>query len=102
MEFKDKLNYYIDLLNCSSKDFAKACHLSTAAISRYRNGERIPNFQSKQFNNIVCGIVSLAKEQNINDITTQKIIDDFFEAYGKSATDFEVLRTNFNKLITRT
>ena len=54
MEFHDLLNHYIDdILNCSSKDLARTSNLSPAAISRYRNGNRVPDFESEQFRNIV-------------------------------------------------
>lgn len=99
MEFKDKLNYYIELLNCSSKDFAKAANISAAAISRYRNGERVPSFENKQFKSIVDGIVLLAKESNKQDITFESVSEDFNSVFGKNATDFAVIRKNFNILI---
>jgi len=53
MNFSTVLNNYIDLINCSSKELSTASGISPAAISRYRNGERIPNFESKQFNNLI-------------------------------------------------
>lgn len=37
MDFSTLLNKYINTLQCSSKELANACNLSTAAISRYRN-----------------------------------------------------------------
>ena len=43
MTFCEKLNNYIEQLECSSQELANASGLSSAVISRYRNGERTPN-----------------------------------------------------------
>lgn len=43
MNFSEQLNYYISLLNCSSKELAQSSSLSTVVISRYRNNSRIPS-----------------------------------------------------------
>ena len=48
MTFCEKLNNYIEQLECSSQELANASGLSSAVISRYRNGERTPNIKSKQ------------------------------------------------------
>lgn len=43
MDFKDKLNAYIEQLNCSAEELAESSSLSPTSISRYRSGERLPN-----------------------------------------------------------
>ena len=99
MEFKDKLNYYIELLDCSSSEIANACNISASAISRYRNGERIPSFNSEQLNSLMIGIAQIAKEKNLKDITFDKVKKDFSEAFGKNSIDFDIVRINLKKLI---
>ena len=101
MEFKTKLNNYIDILNCSSKELAEASMLSPAAISRYRNGERTPDFKSSQFNSLVSGIVKLAEQKNIKELTFQNITDDFSKVFGKNVINFDIIRTNLNELISK-
>lgn len=99
MKFENVLNNYIDLLNCSSKELSNYSNLSPAAISRYRNGERIPSFNSEQLNSLMIGIVQIAKEKNLKDITFDKVKKDFSEAFGKNSIDFDIVRTNLKKLI---
>ena len=101
MKFEDVLNNYIEILNCTSKDLSNASSLSTATISRYRNGEREPIFESKQFNNLISGIIQLAKEKNITSINTQKVTEDFSSVFGKNTIYFNIISTNLNELISR-
>lgn len=99
MKFENILNNYIELLDCSSKELSTYSNISPAAISRYRNGERIPSFNSEQLNNLVSGIVKIAKEKNLKNITFDKVKKDFSEAFGKNSIDFNIVRTNLKKLI---
>lgn len=101
MNFADILNNYIDVLNCTSKELADSSGLSPAAISRYRSGERIPSFNSEQFNSLVLGLTKIAKQNNIKSITTEKITEDFSETFGKNTVDFSIIRKKINKLISR-
>lgn len=48
MEFCKKLNEYLVLLECSSKELSEESGLSESVISRYRNGERTPLENSEQ------------------------------------------------------
>ena len=101
MEFKNILNSYIEILNCSSKDLADASGISTSTISRYRSGERVPTYQSKQFNDLISGISKIAKENKIKNLAYEEIKLNFSNAYGKNAIDFDILRKNLNLLISR-
>ena len=100
MEFTNILNNYIELLNCSSRDLSNSSGISPAAISRYRSGERIPSFNSKQFNNLISGIVKIAEEKNMKDITVQKVTNDFSKSFGKNSVNFDIIRINLKELIT--
>ena len=40
MNFKDKLNEYLKITNCSSKELSTLSNISETVISRYRNGQR--------------------------------------------------------------
>lgn len=99
MNLSNLLNSYIKTLNCSSKDLAKASSLSTAAISRYRNGERVPNFESNQLNSLILGIVKLAEEKNIKNISYNDVLESFSKIYGNNAINSDIIREKLNKII---
>lgn len=101
MNFSTLLNNYIDILNCSSKDLADVSNISPATISRYRNGERKPNFGSMQYKNLVSGIITIAEQKSIKNINKEVVFDDFSNVFGKSAVDFEVIRVHLNELISK-
>ena len=76
MTFCEKLNNYIEQLECSSQELANASGLSSAVISRYRNGERTPNIKSKQLESLSNGLhkISIDKKVNISKEEMIKII----------------------------
>lgn len=42
MTFPELLNEYIRELNCTASELAEASGLTSASLSRYRNGQRMP------------------------------------------------------------
>lgn len=97
MEFEDILNDYINKLDCSAKDLAESSGLSAATISRFRSGERKPEWGSEQLNNLVRGIDKLAKKKDLTDITEEAAMSDFNKV--SSSFDLDRLRININTLI---
>ena len=65
MEFKDVLNRYMERTGCSARDLAERSGLSTATISRYRSGDRVPEADSRQLENLAKGIAAIAAEKKI-------------------------------------
>lgn len=49
MKFSEKLNDYIEQLSCTGKDICNLSGISAASLSRYRNGERVPELGTKPF-----------------------------------------------------
>ena len=49
MNFSQKLNEYMEVLSCSAKELSQQSGVSASSFSRYRNGERVPEFESKSF-----------------------------------------------------
>ena len=70
-DFKDILIKYMEELDCSSKELADSSGLSAATISRYRSGERIPDVESDNLKQLICGIVKLAQKRNLSSIRLQ-------------------------------
>ena len=61
MTFPELLNTYIHQLHCTAGELADASGLTQASLSRYRNGQRIP--ETDTLKKLAAGIVHIA-EQN--------------------------------------
>jgi len=61
MNFSEQLNHYIEFLNCTSKELSNTSKLSEGTLSRYRNGMRIPKYQSTQITDIAHGLFQIAQ-----------------------------------------
>lgn len=99
MNFHEKLNQYIDMLNCTAKELSAASGLSPATLSRYRSGERVPEINSDTFIQICRGIAVLF-ESNCPEkkLTEDMIIESFLQCPDIIATDKEEFRKKFNTL----
>ncbi len=49
MKFCDRLNEYIETLDCTAKELSELSGISAATVSRYRSGERLPDAESGAF-----------------------------------------------------
>ncbi|MGN0317889.1 MAG: hypothetical protein ACI4E1_08175 [Lachnospira sp.] len=99
MTFHELINEYIDKLGCNAKGLADASGLSAAVISRYRTGEREPVPGSEQFQKLVSGIVQIANEKNITDITMETVSSDFISTLNQKNEDYEKFVANYNTII---
>ena len=63
MNFKDKLNEYLKITNCSSKELSTLSNISETVISRYRNGQRVPKTNSKQLKSISGALEKIIKDR---------------------------------------
>lgn len=99
MIFNDKLNEYIELIGCTNKQLSDITGIAPPIISGYRKGNRIPKYNSKQFTNLVNGIVNLAKEKNIDYITYESVEKSLSKFLKKDNINFELFNSNFNLLI---
>ena len=97
MDFKDKLNEYIALLGCSTKELAESVGLSAMTISRYRSGERMPG--NKQFAALIAGMDALAKEKGIVGFSAEAAEKELSSCSRWLNFDYEKLRNNFNTLL---
>ena len=72
MAFAPVLNSYCVLLDCSNKELAQRCGLSMSALSRYRNGKRVPRANSDVVDKLAQGISEIAAERGIS-VASSKI-----------------------------
>ena len=98
MNFNEVLNNYIDDFDCSSKELVKASGMSAAVISRYRNGERVPNLNSNQLEQLSEGLYKIALNKGI-DISKEDILANLSKTLKEKNIDFDQLRENLNSLI---
>ena len=99
MDFKKLLDDYMKQLDCTAKDLAENSGLSAATISRYRSGERIPEDGSENFDRLINGIVSIAENKKIHNITVQSV-SEAFSPYVRNNVDIAHLQKNFHTLLT--
>lgn len=100
MNFKDKLAEYIELLDCTAKDLCESSGLSAATISRYRSGERIPEANTENLINLIKGIVCIAQNKEIADVTVESVSAAFSPFVKNSMVDMKQFQINFNTLLT--
>lgn len=98
MNFCEQFNKYIEQLDCSSKELVIASGLSSAVISRYRNGERTPNIRSKQLEQLADGLYKISENKKI-DLTRDEIYNVLSSTLNDIAIDFEQLSRNFSALL---
>ncbi|MGN1127073.1 MAG: helix-turn-helix domain-containing protein, partial [Ruminococcus sp.] len=99
MKFNEKLNEYIKILGCTAKELSQNSGISTATISRYRSGERVPEINSHALNHLCNAIAHTAKEQQIKEITDDSVKESFLNCSDIVTVNKENLRQNFNTLI---
>lgn len=99
MDFKKLLDDYMKQLDCTAKDLAENSGLSAATISRYRSGDRIPEDGTENFDRLINGIVSIAENKKIPDITVQSV-SEAFSPYVRNTVDIAHLQKNFHTLLT--
>ena len=99
MDFKKLLDDYMKQLDCTAKDLAENSGLSAATISRYKSGERIPEDGSENFDRLINGIVSIAENKKIPNITVQ-YVSEAFSPYVRNNVDIAHLQKNFHTLLT--
>ena len=99
MNFKKLLDDYMKQLDCTAKDLAENSGLSAATISRYRSGDRIPEDGTENFDRLINGIVSIAENKKIPDITVQSV-SEAFSPYVRNNVDIAHLQKNFHTLLT--
>ena len=99
MTFQEKLAEYIEQLNCTAKMLSERSGLSTATISRYRSGDRIPEADSDNLANLVDGIVRIAEDNGMSGFTVQTVTDSFLPYVKSKNFGTENFQENLNTLL---
>lgn len=99
MKFSEKLNDYIEQLSCTGKDICNLSGISAASLSRYRNGERVPELGTKPFEDLCCALAQISAQKGKLQITADSVKKAFVSCDDFVSTDKELLRKNFNTLL---
>lgn len=99
MKFSEKLNDYIEQLSCTGKDICNLSGISAASLSRYRNGERVPELGTKPFEDLCCALERISAQKGELQITADAVKKAFVSCDDFVSTDKELLRKNFNTLL---
>lgn len=96
--FQDKLNDYMNMLNCSGKEFAQYSGISEATVSRYKSGARTPRANSEDMKKLCRGICTAANRKGIDGISYNALFTEF-NVYAKEIRfDFDSMQKKFNLL----
>ncbi|MFR5091091.1 MAG: hypothetical protein ACLTDR_02835 [Adlercreutzia equolifaciens] len=79
MKFHEQLNAYLQQLDCMAKEVSELSGISTATLSRYRTGSRIPDTESDAFENLCSAIAELAEQKQFSDITAESVRGQFMQ-----------------------
>ena len=99
MEFRERLNTYIDLLGCTTSELAEAAGLSVATISRYRSGDRTPSAEGDQLRLLARGIARLSGASGATPLDEAVVLARLQEAATGIAVNYDVFRSNLGALL---
>lgn len=99
MNFSEKLNAYIEKLDCSSKELSEISGLSSTVISRYRSGERTPSIRGNKLEKLVDGLYKISISKKIH-LDKDEIYSCLLDLLNGIAIDQDELSKNFNSIIT--
>ena len=95
--FHERLNEYMDMLNCSGKEFAEHSGISEATVSRYKSGSRTPKANSGDIKKLCRGICNTAAQKGIN-LTYKEVLRELNSLAEKMQFDYESMQKKFNIL----
>ena len=98
MLFKDQLNIFMKETGCNAKQISELSELSTATLSRYRNGERVPEASSNTLSAIAKALEQLSSIAD-SPLQHQEILDAFLACSDIHISDNESFRNRLNSLI---
>lgn len=97
--FREKLNEYMELLNCSGKEFAEHSGISAATVSRYRSGARTPKANSEDMKRLCRGICAVAEKKEI-DLSYKTVLSELNTLAETVPFDYDSLQKKLNVLCT--
>lgn len=96
MRFDEKLNEYIDKIGCTAKELSELSGLSQTVISRYKNGQRVPD--ANNIEKLADGIAKLAGQKSIS-LTKNQVFSELEHTLNNDNTDNDILVKNLNSIM---
>lgn len=97
MTFPEIINTYLDILDCTASELAKESGITSASLSRYRNGQRVP--ETDTLKKISDGISKIASKRELTDIDYDSVYEKFIDELGIVETDNSQFSGNFANLV---
>ncbi len=97
MTFPELLNEYISILNCTASELAEASGLTSVSLSRYRNGQKMP--ETDTLKKLSAGITNIAEKNGWTDIDYDAVFSRFTKELGFVDTDNTQFSCNFENLV---
>ena len=95
MDFSERLNLYMAEIGCNAKRLSESSGISTAAISRYRKGERIPDPDGRQLHLLADGIANLSN----GSLDARHVHEELAIAISGIAVDYGTFLANLGALL---
>ena len=80
-------------------EYAVTDSTGVATISRYRSGDRVPEADSRQLENLAKGIAAIAAEKKIREMEEEAVRQALSEQAQGPGIEIEKLRLNFDTLL---
>lgn len=97
MTFPELLNTYIHRFHCTAGELADVSGLTQASLSRYRNGQRVP--ETETLKKLAAGIVRIAKQNECTDLDFNLVFAQLAEAADIVETDHAQFSGQFSALV---
>lgn len=99
MTFSEILTEYIELLDVPCSRLARASGLSVSAVANYIKGEREPSYDSEQTDKLINGILTLAREREIE--ISERELRAAFQATARNGLqiEYDIYLANLNALL---
>lgn len=97
MTFPELLNDYIHILHCTVGELAESSGLTQASLSRYRNGQRVP--ETDALKKLSTGIINIAKRYEVTSLNFDSVFSQLAEAAGIIETDHLHFSNQFSVLV---
>ena len=98
--FQECINEYLTQLDCTARELSAASGISAPVISRYRRGTQRPEPDGEQWKKLAAGIVTLAQERGLEEITKTAVETAFRDALtSREAFDKGRFCRNLNELL---
>lgn len=96
MKFSHQLSTQMERCDCTARELARACGLSASTISRFRNGERMPN--QHELDRLTDGLSAVAVRHG-TPLLREELQTVFSGCEDLHLFNSETLRANLNSLL---